>query len=678
MPPLKKVIDQNDLVETKKFHYAVFPFEKFNPVQSRVFEFYDQDANIIISAATSSGKTICAEQMLAYECRKRGGKGLYLGPLKALTQEKIDDWCSENHHFKDLKISICTSDYRLTADRKKELEEANLILMTSEMLNSRCRNDKSENNQFLRDLGTVVVDESHLLTVPNRGDHLEVGLMKLTKINPNARIVFLSATMPNVNEVSEWVSYSLNQKETYLLESQYRPCPLTVYYEKCWDGGGTYENNEILKTQHALSLIQSYPDDKFLIFAHTKRTGELMKRQLKMIGEDCEFHNADLDKDKRLELQKKFKTDPKFRCIVATSTLAWGLNLPARRVIILGVHRGLNEVDNFDIQQMVGRAGRVGYDPRGDAYILLPQSNYEKYKNKLKKPQRITSHLLANVGATDEKIGHYKVLAFHLVSEIHHGNIKTREDILAWYSRSLAHWQEKSLDDEILESTVDLLKNCGAVVEEDGFKVTAIGRISSMFYYSPFDVADLRKNFSKMFENHRESDDYYVSLALGNTDTYRFGIISNAEKEAMGVYLPRGINMIPGVKEPAVKAGFAYYEVLRGANNPTFAGFMRNVQWDFPRTLEVLNAIDSMSAKWGKKEYLRTLSLRIRYGVRAELIDLCEIPSIGKVRSEKLYAAKIRTKADVIANPSKVQEVLKLNQDKIKEICEAAAMLDTI
>ena len=61
---------------------------------------------------------------------------------------------------------------------KKELENANIIIMTSEMLNSRCRNYAAENNEFLKDVGTLVVDESHLLTVPNRGDHLEVGLMR--------------------------------------------------------------------------------------------------------------------------------------------------------------------------------------------------------------------------------------------------------------------------------------------------------------------------------------------------------------------------------------------------------------------------------------------------------------------------------------------------------------------
>jgi replicative superfamily II helicase len=151
---------------------------------------------------------------LSHEIRVRGGKGMYLAPLKALAQEKIDDWTPDKdvedlkHHFNDLKISICTGDYRLTHARKQELEESNLVLMTSEMLNSRCRNFKSEQNNCLCDIGTIVVDEAHLLTVPNRGDKLEVGLMKLSQIAPNCRMVLLSATMPNVDQISEWVSYS--------------------------------------------------------------------------------------------------------------------------------------------------------------------------------------------------------------------------------------------------------------------------------------------------------------------------------------------------------------------------------------------------------------------------------------------------------------------------------------
>jgi replicative superfamily II helicase len=200
--------------------------------------------------------------------------------------------------------------------------------MSTEMLNHRSRNYKAEQNEWLKDVGTLVIDESHLLTVPGRGDHLEVGLMKFTEINPNARLVLLSATMPNVEEIAEWVSYALTKKDTFCLRSKYRPCPLNTHYESYYDGYRKYDDIEGEKVSKALDIIEYYDQDKFLVFAHTKRTGELMKQACKLAGIPCEFHNANLEKKDRIALEQKFRTDPKLRVIVATPTLAWGLNMP--------------------------------------------------------------------------------------------------------------------------------------------------------------------------------------------------------------------------------------------------------------------------------------------------------------------------------------------------------------
>ena len=114
--------DQFDLVETKEYpNYSKFPFEKFNPVQSRIFEIFKENCNLVVAAKTSAGKTICSEMVMAHEIREKGGKAMYLAPLRALAKEKIDDWTDDNHHFADLNLSICTGDYRLTDKRKKEL-----------------------------------------------------------------------------------------------------------------------------------------------------------------------------------------------------------------------------------------------------------------------------------------------------------------------------------------------------------------------------------------------------------------------------------------------------------------------------------------------------------------------------------------------------------------------------
>lgn len=666
MPPVKILTDQNELVPTKKVpkYLARFPFKEFNPVQSRVFEVYEEDANNIIAAATSSGKTVCAELYMAHEVRKRGGKAMYLVPLKALAKEKIDDWTSDEHHFSDLTLAICTGDYHLTPQRKKELEAADIIIMTSEMLNSRVRNYKAEQNEWLKDVGTLVVDESHLLTVQNRGDKLEVGLMKFTQVAPQARMVFLSATMPNVKEIAEWVSYQLTGKDTYLLQSDFRPCPLAVHYETHWTGR-TYDDTEVEKCNAAIRIINDYPEDKFLVFVHTKRTGALMKAALSREGIEGEFHNADLEKASREALEYRFRNDKDFRVIIATSTLAWGMNLPARRVIVTGVHRGISPVDTYDIWQMVGRAGRVGLDPRGDAYILLPEPQAEKWERILSKPQDIMSRLLDHVGNDDNP--HYKTLAFHLVSEIHHGIIKNSDDIHNWFARSLAAFQSRELGN-IVDKTVELLLKCGSITEEKGtYKATPVGIVASMFYFSPFDVADLRKNFKVIFEYGRENSDFDVSLALGSIDTIKMGIVSKADRQQMSAYAT-AVSERYNVSDKALKGGYAYWCLMNGQSSGSMTGFSRNLQFDFPRVVSVLNALDTMVAKWDRSEWFHKLRMRVAYGVNEHLLDLCDIPKIGKVRADKLFKAGIKNADDFIKKREKARHVTGLKKDTIDEI----------
>ncbi len=381
-----RIHDAKELVHTKSFPYAHFAFDYFNPIQSKIFEVYGQDANLCVASSTASGKTAMGEMTLSHAIRNLKGKGLYISPLKALTQQKIDDWTKKTHHFSDLKISICTGDYILSQARQKELANADLILMTSEMFSSKSRHVKSEKSDFLKDVKNITVDECHLLTVPGRGDHLEVALMKLTQINPDVKITFLSATMPNVDEVCGWLS-RLNGKNTYLLESAWRPTTLHLHYESYFDSSRDYDDTEAEKVASALHIINHHTDDKFLVFVHTKRTGELMKIGLKRFGIQAEFHNADLTKDKRNELENKFNESGGLRVLVATSTMAQGMNCPARRVIVLGMHRGMSLVPTYEILQEVGRAGRPGLDPVGDAYILLPESQFSNYKFRLQTPK---------------------------------------------------------------------------------------------------------------------------------------------------------------------------------------------------------------------------------------------------------------------------------------------------
>lgn len=654
------------LKRASDFPYANWDFEYLNPVQTKLFDYYDKDTNGIIAASTSAGKTVCAEMFLSYDIRKNNKKGIILFPIKALAQEKYDDWTSSSHHFCDLNIKIMTGDYR--SNDILEDEDFDILIMTSEMLNSKSRTNK---NDFIKKVGTLIVDESHMIASAGRGDHLEVGLMNFTKHNKDARIILLSATMPNIDDMAGWLKI-ISNKSCFVINSNYRPCPLKIHYEAYDDSFSSYNHLENEKINKCLDIIDYYPKDKFLIFVHTKKTGEMLKKELINSGVDTEFHNANLDKKKRTELENRFKNDPDFRVIVATSTLACGLNLPSRRVIVVGVNRGLSYVENSSIMQMCGRAGRPRFDKKGDAYILLPESNLDLLKNKISKVENINSQLL-----TCEN-GQYKTLSFHLVNEIYNKNIKNLDDVHSWYERTLANYQSKEIDSLILDSTINNLKNRNIIIEKEGnLKATNVGKIASIFYYPPFDVADFKNNL-KLYFKFDIDNDYFLSFILANVDSNRCSVVSKSEKNNISLYKSKlekflfNNNIKSYYNDSCLKYAYCYFNILNGLYDSEFASQVKGIQSDFPRTLEVLKSINSFDIKIYNDDFFNSLKIRIQHGVPPHLVDLCKIPNIGKQRSKILYENNIKNTLDFKNSSFEcLQKILNLKKEVLEKMMVA-------
>jgi superfamily II RNA helicase len=324
-PVVVKESKEIELISSSQYPHLKFKFEQFNPVQSEVFQYYDKDVNCVVAAATSAGKTTVAEMFMAHSI-SQGKKAIFLSPLKAVSQEKYEDWTEPSHDWSKLNISIVTGDYALTDARVEELNKANIVIMTTEMLDSRTRRIAIEKNNWLLETGVVVQDEAHLLCVKGRGDKTESAIMRFTKQNPSCRIVFLSATMPNVDELARWLS-SLNNKKTELINSQYRPIQLDIHYEP-YDDYGKYQTVEVNKIQKTIELTQQIVkrDEQVLIFVHAKKTGNMIVEMLKHVGIDATFHFADLTRVQREEISRKTKTK-QIKVLVATSGLAWGINI---------------------------------------------------------------------------------------------------------------------------------------------------------------------------------------------------------------------------------------------------------------------------------------------------------------------------------------------------------------
>lgn len=630
------------LVETKDFPHLKFPFKFFNPVQSRVFQFYDRNINLVVAAATSAGKTVVAE-MLMSESIKQGKKAIFLSPLKAVSQEKHDDWTNENHDWSKLNVSIVTGDYQLSAKRVEELNKANVIIMTTEMLDSRTRRITTEKNDWLLKVGTVVYDEAHLIQMQDRGDKTESAIMRFSKQNPDCRIVLLSATMPNVSELAKWLTF-LNGKPTELINSNYRPCQLDVHHMAYYDKG-RYADVEERKIFEAIKIVKQYKEDKFIVFVHSKNTGRAIFQALKAAHEQVEYFNADVDLDKRRSISETFKEKGSLRIIVSTSCLAWGINLPARRVIVVGIHRGMQEVQPLDVKQMCGRSGRVGFDPKGDAYVLLPQSKFDYYKTWCEDIPPISSTM-----------NNQDILAFHIVSEISEGVIYDVSSLMSWYNRSLAAFQNNFLDRIDAETLLNKLEKIKIIERKnERFIITNLGRVASYLYFSPYSIAAWYFNFNNIIYNHNIND-VSISWALANIpENYKSFVPKEFEEETKdfeSLCKRQGLD----IRGSAALTGLFFHSCLTYSQDIADIN-KRSVKYDFDRIAAALNMIDNMYAKWNFKEFFERLELRIQYEVTEDQTELCTLKHIGGVYTRRLFEAGIRKIRDITRNPT-TQEIL--------------------
>jgi len=651
---VEQIIPQKDikLIDTSEYPHMTFKFKQFNPVQSEVFEYYDKDVNCVVAASTSAGKTTVAEMFMADSIAK-GKKAIFLSPLKAVSQEKYDDWTNPEHSWSKLNVSIVTGDYQLTQQRVEELNKADVIVMTNEMLDSRTRRINIEQNDWLLKAGVLVCDESHLLCIKGRGDRSESALMRFSKQNLECRIVLLSATMPNVEQLAQWTT-SLNNKKTELINSTYRPIVLDIHYETYNDQGNYYqqEDNKISK---AIEITQQHRESKFIVFVHSKQTGKNIERILKDMGEKVLLHNAELTLKERVEVSERFHDKNDIRIIVATSTLAWGVNLPARRTIIVGVHRGMNEVEPLDVKQMCGRSGRVGYDEKGDAHILLPESRFARFKS-----------WCQNIPPIMSTMNDQDILAFHIISEIAEGEVYDIESLMNWYNRSLAAFQSNYLDRIDAETLLFKLTK-SKVIEKKGsqYSVTKLGKVASLLYYSPYTISGWYQNFNSIFNQH-VVDDISISWALCNINENSENYIGRDLKKIATNFIKKCNEKGLNVSDGCASVGIAFYACL--SFDESLGQIKGRVKFDIERTISALKLIDSMYAKWDKNKFWDQLQLRIVYEVSEAQTELCGLKGIGGMKARRLFANGIKTIEDLKAK--KFQSIQALGEVTYNKVME--------
>jgi len=665
--------------------YIDLPFEYLNPLQTDFLPYLeDDDTNIVVAAPTSSGKTLVAELFSARAISK-GKTVLYIAPMKALADEKEREWKDKKHSFNKYKIEILTGDFKLDEEKKIRLKEADIIILTPEMFNSKCRS--YDKNEWLHNTA-LISDECHLIGQESRGDSEEVAIIQYYENNKNSRALFLSATLPNVSDFVDWLKH-LTGRPTELIKSDYRPCKLTKKFVTFY-GDRDYAKTEQRRKEKVLELVQRHMKEPTLIFVGSKRFGYELSKDLSSLGIKHHFHNADVKRGTETESievivdGKKEKKEIKnlgrediesgfrngdYNVLIASPTLAWGCNTPARYVIISHTHFGLTPMDPADIIQEMGRAGRAGWSDKGDALILCKNTQVQKETTRIFSEYKVQSRL-----------NDVNTLMFHILSYIVNNRIKTPEDLNNWYHQTLASVQKDTINLETAKKVLDNLKSRGMITFKDGiYTANKLGEITARMYMSPLDVSDWFRNFAKIDkivpESEYDSEEKInLNVAMALARCYNFGVtyakndkgevvsknnptvyITNLEMSTHEVQDLSYKLKIEPKSWPTIKYVAVFYTLLNGQRvSPPLNSIYTGITKDIERIVSTLQQCDDQVGKYLKKSrstvkgfgwgnQWRTIESRIKYGVSHELAEIVSLPNIGKKRAEKLVKIGINT-----------------------------------
>ncbi|MEC8312334.1 MAG: DEAD/DEAH box helicase [Candidatus Thermoplasmatota archaeon] len=488
-------INDLDLPEkARKFIITEWGIETLHPPQAQSMGPIFSGSSSLIAIPTASGKSLIAyiaiiRKLLLEEI---GSKAVYIVPLKALATEKYDELKSLGEAL-NLTIGLGIGD--ATSETKK-INECDILVCTSEKLDSLMRN----RSETMSNVSIIVADEFHLLNDASRGPTLEINLTKLRHLKPKAQIVALSATVGNCTELANWLNAEL-------IISDWRPVALeySTYHDlhlepRLVQSSARTSKPSNLKPPRDLTGPKSHPtwvalDDsidnggQLLIFVGTRKSAEseaiklakrVRKKMLKEFPEkiskfedvassieghrqsamadkliECvkggtAFHHAGLTHGQRKIVEQAFK-DGLITCLTATPTLAAGVNLPARRVLVRDIKRwddGMSRpLPVMEVRQMLGRAGRPKYDDFGEAWVLCKGTDGWEIADMVSE-----RYFFGEVEPIVSKLSGEPALRTHILSIIASGGIQHRGDIGDFFSATfLGH----STPNHILSSKID-------------------------------------------------------------------------------------------------------------------------------------------------------------------------------------------------------------------------------
>jgi helicase len=631
---------------------------------------------MLVTTPTASGKTLIA-MMAILKAVEKGSKAVYLTPLRALASEKHDDLkvLEKLDLGRKIRVALATSDYDSSG---KELAGADVIVLTNEKMDTLFRH----NAEWLGEVGLFVSDEIHLIGDRERGPTLEMMLTKIRKHYPQSQVVALSATVVNSDEIAEWLGCEL-------VESDWRPTKLVegVYeYGSARMNDGKKFRVESSGASSAVDLAIDSLDGggQALIFAETRKRAaslaakaaegvyrrldkatkelvtsasaeiinkgddtELTKTLAQLVGKGVAFHHAGLGPSSRKIVEDSFKNGV-IKLLAATPTLAAGVNLPARRVVIASILRydsdygGSVPISVLEYKQLCGRAGRPKYDTSGEAIIVSEsgmnaEELYDHYV--LGSPEPLRSQLSSD-----------SAVRFHLLSTIATVPGMKKPEIHELFAATLYARQYRRATVEFkVESALDYLEQEGLIKSKnDRYIATEFGRRTSLLYIDPVTAVAFRDALDRMKRAEgmhtlgflhlvTTSPDFYPKLSLRKKDHGELGLLIR----------DRGGELLYQISEYDCSRSFwALCEWMEETGDKALSDRMGVEPGDMHRMVEMgewlaysLYEVAKLLRREDLLPELYYLRTRIRYGVKEELLPLVALEGIGRVRARTLYAA---------------------------------------
>jgi len=525
---------------------------KFNAMQSKVYPMAIlHDDNIFVSAPTGSGKTLIAyfcilkvikqSSLSLYDERKRMIlKVVYLAPMKALIREL-------NDYFKKLLTFYKLDTLKMISDTFVPLSQVKktfMIITTPEKLDIITR--KSYNEILLNCLKLLIIDELHLLHYL-RGNVIERLIARIfvhnSYNNKKIRLLGLSATFPNFIDAAKLLRVNID-RSLFAFDQSFRTIP--IKYSIIGIKKTENSNQAMLIEKILLEKTKSIFKKKFqtIIFVHSRKdciktakkiidnnniennTEEIKEiteqefvnvenKQINdILGKKIGVHNAGLSAKTRILIEDLFYCK-KLLFLVSTSTLAWGVNLPAKIVLIKGtsVYDSFlckwSELNFIEILQMFGRAGRPQFDIHGEGVLLTTSNKVGMYLAFLSNMLNIESTLLHKItdsinteittGLIYDEISGINWLSFSFLFV----RIK-RNPTFYYLKKDLIKSQDgiAILKTKIIKAAVKKLQICGFLLihSKKFYENTNLGKIASYNDINFLTFFHLSNNLTTMFD----------------------------------------------------------------------------------------------------------------------------------------------------------------------------------